>query len=74
MVESSIATLAGAHLALAHPNIIANDLVGPSMISCDVADLPGDGTHIELGDSPGLGVDVDPERVRELSIFTDTID
>lgn len=74
MVESSIATLAGAHLALAHPNIIANDLVGPSMTSCDVADLPGDGTHIELGDSPGLGVDVDPERVRELSIFTDTID
>lgn len=44
------------------------------MISCDVADLPGDGPHIELGDSPGLGVDVDPERVRELSIFTDTID
>lgn len=74
MVESSIATLAGAHLALAHPNIIANDLVGPAMISSDVADLPGDQTCIRLDDAPGLGVRIDPDRVRELSVFSDTID
>ena len=74
MVESSIATLAGAHLALAHPNIIANDLVGPAMIGEDVAQMPGDETHIVLDDSPGLGVTIDRSRVRDLSEFVDTID
>ncbi|GEN23942.1 dipeptide epimerase [Halomonas cupida] len=74
MVESSIATLAGAHLAIAHPNIIANDLVGPAMLSCDVAEMPGDSTHIMLDESPGLGVDIDRDRVRELSAFEDFID
>ncbi|MDF9434662.1 mandelate racemase/muconate lactonizing enzyme family protein [Chromohalobacter israelensis] len=74
MVESSIATLAGAHLSIAHPNIIANDLVGPTMISSDVADMPGDGTHISLDESPGLGVRIDRDRVHELSVFEDIID
>lgn len=74
MVESSIATLAGAHLAIAHPNIIANDLVGPAMISSDVAEMPGDATHIALDDAPGIGIKVDLDRVRELSIFEDRID
>ncbi|GKW48358.1 mandelate racemase/muconate lactonizing enzyme family protein [Halomonas sp. NCCP-2165] len=74
MVESSIATLAGAHLAIAHPNIIANDLVGPEMLSSDVAEMPGDGTHIPLDDSPGLGIRVDGDRVRELSVFEERID
>ncbi|MGP9655520.1 mandelate racemase/muconate lactonizing enzyme family protein, partial [Halomonas sp. AOP35-4E-18] len=74
MVESTIATLAGAHLALAHPNIVANDLVGPSMLREDVARLPGDETHIVLGDSPGLGVTIESCRVRDLSEFADIID
>lgn len=74
MVESSIASLAGAHLAIAHPNIIANDLVGPAMISVDVAEMPGDETCILLDESPGLGVMVDKDRVRQLSVFEDCID
>lgn len=74
MVESSIATLAGAHLALAHPNIIANDLVGPAMIREDVAQMPGDETHILLDDSPGLGVTIESSRVQGLSEFVDIID
>ncbi|NWN83973.1 MAG: dipeptide epimerase [Halomonas sp.] len=74
MVESAVATLAGAHLAVAHPNIIANDLVGPAMISADVAKMPGDDTHIALGDSPGLGARIDFDRVRELSVFEESID
>ncbi|MDX1267525.1 MAG: dipeptide epimerase [Oceanisphaera sp.] len=74
MVESSVATLAGAHLAMAHCNIVANDLVGPAMISRDVADMPGSETHIELSDAPGLGIRVDEDRVRSLSTFEDRID
>ncbi|MFP2770849.1 mandelate racemase/muconate lactonizing enzyme family protein [Oceanisphaera sp. KMM 10153] len=74
MVESSVATLAGAHLAIAHGNIVANDLVGPAMISHDVADMPGSDTHIELSDAPGLGIWIDEERVRALSTFEDRID
>ncbi|MBB3143020.1 mandelate racemase/muconate lactonizing enzyme family protein [Halomonas organivorans] len=74
MVESSIATLAGAHLAIAHPNIVANDLVGPAMLASDVAEMPGDDTHIALDESAGLGIDIDRDRVRELSAFEDDID
>lgn len=74
MVESAVATLAGAHLAVAHPNIIANDLVGPAMISADVAEMPGDDTHILLDDSPGLGARIDLDRVRELGVFEERID
>ncbi|WP_116474337.1 mandelate racemase/muconate lactonizing enzyme family protein [Zobellella maritima] len=74
MVESSVATLAGAHLAMAHCNIVANDMVGPAMISADVADMPGSEMHIELPEAPGLGVLVDEDRVRSLSTFEDRID
>ncbi|OIN08146.1 mandelate racemase/muconate lactonizing enzyme family protein [Oceanisphaera psychrotolerans] len=74
MVESSVATLAGAHLAVAHCNIVANDMVGPAMIARDVADMPGNETHIELSDAPGLGIWIDEDRVRALSTFEDRID
>ncbi|OXY83665.1 mandelate racemase/muconate lactonizing enzyme family protein [Oceanimonas doudoroffii] len=74
MVESSVATLAGAHLAMAHCNIVANDMVGPAMISDDVAVMPGNETHIELSDNPGLGVEVDDAKVQSLSVFEDRID
>ena len=44
------------------------------MIGEDVAQMPGDETHIVLDDSPGLGVTIDRSRVRDLSEFVDTID
>lgn len=74
MVESSVATLAGAHLAISQRSIVANDLVGPHMLANDVAEVFDDPTTITLGEAPGLGVDIDKDRVQELSEFIDHID
>ncbi|MED2009676.1 MULTISPECIES: dipeptide epimerase [Brevibacillus] len=66
MVESAVATAAGAHLSLAKKNIWANEMVGPRMFAKDVADFPVTGDRIRLGESPGLGIAVNEETVASL--------
>ncbi|MGG1658062.1 mandelate racemase/muconate lactonizing enzyme family protein [Brevibacillus sp. NRS-1366] len=70
MVESAVATAAGAHLSMTKDMIFSNEMVGPLMFSRDFGKLNYDKYQLQLSDRPGLGVDVDEEAVRELSVHT----
>ncbi|QQE75395.1 dipeptide epimerase [Brevibacillus composti] len=67
MVESAVATAAGAHLSLAKKNVWSNEMVGPRMFADDVADFPIAGDRIRLSESPGLGIDVQEEKIASLA-------
>ncbi len=68
MVESAVGTAAGLHLALARSNIVSNELVGPEMIAQDVADLFAPGGRVTFPEGPGLGIDMDLDRVDRLAV------
>ncbi|HRA48525.1 MAG TPA: enolase C-terminal domain-like protein, partial [Thermomicrobiales bacterium] len=65
MVESSIASAAGLHFAMAQANIRTCEMGGPLMISGDIGNLRScyAGNQITLPDAAGLGVDLDVERI-----------
>ena len=58
MVESSVASAAGLHLAMALANVDTVEMGGPLMIADDPGDLVRcyDGERITLTDRPGLGI------------------
>lgn len=68
MVESAVGTAAGLHVALARSNIVSNELVGPEMIAQDVADLRVPSGQVTFPDGPGLGIEVDLDTVRSLTV------
>ncbi len=70
MVESAIATMAGAHLSISKSIIDTNEMVGPLMFTKDVAKVQYDGDVIQFSGAPGLGVEVDEEYVREITRFS----
>ena len=65
MVESSIASAAGLHFAMAHANIKTVEMGGPLMIADDIGNLRNcyDRNKITLPEAPGLGVDLDEEAI-----------
>jgi len=69
MVESSIASAAGLHLALALENVRAVEMGGPLMLSSDIGNLVEcyHRDRIELTTSPGLGIEVDLATVKARS-------
>ncbi|HEX5498841.1 MAG TPA: enolase C-terminal domain-like protein, partial [Thermomicrobiales bacterium] len=69
MVESSIASAAGLHLATALANVRTVEMGGPNMLREDIGDLrdcyaPG---RIALGERPGLGIELDEAAIRRFS-------
>ena len=66
MVESSIASAAGLHFAMAHANVRTVEMGGPLMIAGDIGDLRQcyDRNQITLSDAPGLGVQIDEEAIQ----------
>ncbi|MED4751978.1 dipeptide epimerase [Brevibacillus choshinensis] len=73
MVESAVATAAGAHLSAAKKAIISNELVGPLMFARDVAVFPYENKTIKLTDRPGLGLDVNEQAIAELTQMSTVI-
>ncbi len=69
MVESSIASAAGLHLALALANVQTVEMGGPLMLVEEIGDLRAcyDRDQITLPDRPGLGIEVDEQAVRRFS-------
>lgn len=67
MVESSIGSAAGYHVATARTNIVSTELTGPLLFSADVADLRYDPPRVLLSDRPGLGLTVDTDAVADLT-------
>ncbi len=68
MVESSIASAAGLHLAAALSNVATVEMGGPLMHAADIGDARAwySGPSIILPDRPGLGITVDERRLQEL--------
>jgi L-alanine-DL-glutamate epimerase-like enolase superfamily enzyme len=65
MVESSVASAAGLHFAMAQANIRTVEMGGPLMIAGDIGNMRSyyDKNRITLPEAPGLGVDLDVEQI-----------
>lgn len=67
MVESAIATMAGAHLSMSRSIIQTNEMVGPTMFTRDLASVDIKGECLYLSERPGLGIDVDEAYLTEIT-------
>jgi L-alanine-DL-glutamate epimerase-like enolase superfamily enzyme len=69
MVESSVASAAGLHAAIAMTNVKTVEMGGPLMLAEDIGDAGSWYRHdlVAVPDSPGLGIAVDVDRVRRFS-------
>lgn len=69
MVESSIASAAGLHLAMALENVQTVEMGGPIMFAEDIGPLRHyyDRDRVTLPDGPGLGVEPDEDAVNRLA-------
>lgn len=68
MVESSIASAAGFHVALAKYNIISTEISGPTKFVKEPGNLRYNLPFVEIFDKPGLGIEVDETTLKELTI------
>jgi L-alanine-DL-glutamate epimerase-like enolase superfamily enzyme len=73
MVESSIGSAAGFHVAFSKKVITSVELTGPLKFSKDVGDLWYDVPYIRLKEKPGLGIEINSEILEELTVFSDVI-
>lgn len=68
MVESSIGSAAGYHLAAARAHVTSTELTGPLLFSRDVGDLAYHPPRVQLSEQSGLGVTVDEDALAELRV------
>lgn len=68
MVESSIASAAGFHVALAGKNIVSTELSGPTKFTSEPGNLQYSLPHVNITDHPGLGITVDEDIIERLCI------
>ncbi len=73
MVESSIGSAAGFHVAFSKKIITSVELTGPLKFSKDVGNLHYDVPFIRLNGKPGLGVDIDEQVLQELTVFSEKV-
>lgn len=73
MVESSVGSAAGFHVAFSKKIMGSVELTGPLKFSKDIGNLKYNVPFIELTDKPGLGVDVDEAILAELTAFSEKI-
>jgi len=68
MVESSVGSAAGYHVAFSKKSITSVELTGPLKFHTDIGHLAFDIPFIRLQDAPGLGIDVDEKVLKELTM------
>ena len=73
MVESSVGSAAGFHVAFSKKMITSVELTGPLKFSKDIGNLYYDVPFIQLTEQPGLGIDVNDEHLQEMTVFQDAI-
>ena len=73
MVESSIGSAAGYHAAMARRNIESTELTGPLLFKEEIGNLTYKFPEVLLADKPGLGVDVDIDKLKKLTVKSDVI-
>lgn len=76
MVESSIGSSAGFHVAFSKKNIKSVELTGPVKFEKDIGDLKESYhiPYIELNEKPGLGVHIDESVLNELTQYASKIE
>lgn len=73
MVESSVGSAAGFHVAFSKKIMGSVELTGPIKFSKDIGNLKYDIPFIQLNEKPGLGIDVDENVLQELTAFSEKI-
>ncbi|WP_256839450.1 mandelate racemase/muconate lactonizing enzyme family protein [Ornithinimicrobium faecis] len=68
MVESSIGSAAGYHLAAARSHVTSTELTGPLLFSRDVGDLAYEPPTVRLSQRAGLGVQIDRDALEALRV------
>lgn len=68
MLETSIASAAGFHLALSHPNIVSTELSGPMKFTTEPGNLQYILPEVQVTEAPGLGIDVDTSVLADLTV------
>ncbi|MCA9859398.1 MAG: dipeptide epimerase [Thermomicrobiales bacterium] len=70
MVESSIASAAGLHFAASRGNVQTVEMGGPIMLAEDIGNARSwyDARTIAIPDAPGLGIEIDTDRVRRFAL------
>ncbi|EOO05310.1 O-succinylbenzoate synthase [Bacillus cereus str. Schrouff] len=73
MVESSIASSAGFHVAFSKKIITSVELTGPLKFTKDIGNLHYDVPFIRLNEKPGLGIEINEDTLQELTVFQDVV-
>ncbi|QBE49707.1 mandelate racemase/muconate lactonizing enzyme family protein [Leucobacter triazinivorans] len=68
MLETSVSSAAGYHLALAHRDIVSTELSGPVAFAIEPGDLRFPLPRVEITDRPGLGVTLDFDTLDRLTV------
>ncbi|HDR4872866.1 dipeptide epimerase [Bacillus thuringiensis] len=69
MVESSVASSAGFHVAFSKKIITSVELTGPLKFTKDIGNLHYDVPFIRLNEKPGLGIEINEDTLQELTVF-----
>lgn len=73
MVESSIGSAAGFHVAFSKKMITSVELTGPLKFSKEIGNLHYDVPFIRLNEQPGLGVKIDKPALEDLTVYKEKI-
>lgn len=73
MVETSVASAAGFHVAAAKDNIISTEISGPTKFTEEVGDLSYELPFVNLPDKAGLGIEVDETQLHKLMMSHESI-
>jgi len=73
MVESSVGSAAGFHVAFSKKIITSVELTGPLKFEKDIGNLRYNVPFIKLNNKPGLGIEVNENVLDELTLYTDSI-
>lgn len=68
MVESSVGSAAGYHVAMSRTNIESTELTGPLLFREEIGNLNYQHPHVLLSGKPGLGVEVDQAQLEKLTV------
>lgn len=73
MLESSIASFAGAHIHRALAAVKSSEMVGPRYFAADIGNFSYDRSSVVFTEKPGLGVIIDEDRLMHLTVDSQRI-
>lgn len=73
MVESSIASAAGFHVAASKENIISTEISGPTKFTKEVGNLTYSLPYVHLPDLPGLGIEINEANLQACMISKEVV-